>query len=212
MLERYFWRIVWLRFAWYIICVFLVLLLTICKMSAIMSILSRYFTKFPPHPGIWKSILSIYLDCDYVPQAIDKKRWDLPVLHMEPSSAALLVLLFFFFLSIFSFISCSSGISLRPRIGWCDVFLYEDAPTSHRCRRRYISVWVDNLMLLKNFFEVKRLKVSACIDDCTFVDEEILIFSCCYAFGADSIIMAFTPEFFPLCSNGFNFLFFWTIR
>jgi hypothetical protein len=122
---------------------------------------------------------------------------------MQPTSAALLRLLFFAFVLVT--IKCSAPLFPPPLV--CDVHFNKFGPSADVRIRRNYSIYVCNLVLLQDFFEVWTLEIACCVNYGAFFKEEVTVIGCCYAFGSYFVFCSFLPQFFPLYSEFFNHFF-----
>ena len=109
-------------------------------------------------------------------------------LFVEPASAAFFWLLFFFwFFLVEGCASCSDWF-----LGG-DACFDEFVPSADLGAWRYVSVWVKDLVLFEDFFEVHGFVVSGGVDDCAFFDVEVAVVGCCHAFGSQFVVDSFLP-------------------
>jgi hypothetical protein len=122
---------------------------------------------------------------------------------VKPTSAAFFRLLFFGL--VFIAIKITGFLSARLLV--CHVCFDEFVPTAYFRVRGNEPIYVFNLVLLKDFFEVEGFKVACGLDYGAFFNEEVAVVGCCDAFGAYFIVYAFLPQAFPLHAEFFNHFF-----
>ena len=118
---------------------------------------------------------------------------------MQPASTAFLILLF----SAFAVVTAKLNFLFFPRLLTSEVNFNEFVPSTNMGIKKE-SVYVCNFMLLQDFPKARSLKITCCVNYCTFLNKQVTVISRCYAFCSYFIFCCLLPQLFPLLPELFN--------